>query len=870
MFFKNLKLSVIAFLVLLWGFSISFALPGSPVETHYLENRMMIMTKEDHSKNLIAMCIYVKGGSRTETPELSGLSHYYEHLIFRGGTEKQKELETRKMFRSLGTFFGFTSNDVTCYYIVTPQENFDEALWRYADVVMDLVPDQKRIERERQIILEEIYMYRDRPDYRVWDLLEENAYKSHPYKRPVIGFEEVVKKADLNLLKTFYEERYVPNQMVMAVVGNFDTPRMMEKIKGAFGSYSKGGESFELGISELPQTQFTEIKEKMRCSSSYLLLGYHIPEAKSEDIPLLNLVSTILTDGKSSRLQKRLKVEKNLVFSVKSYVIERKDPGLFVLDCQIDPGVEKEVVEIIFEELKRFSQDEISKAELEKAKKKIENSYYYDNQTYISQAKRLCHYGANSNILLEASYLERISNATASDIKEVVSKYLGPANATLAVVMPENREDLSFKEIASKYGFEKPISEEKVKKTQKIVLENGLTMILKEDHSSKTIALEGYVKGGLWVEDPQKNGIASFVSKTIMKGTRNYSAKKLPQIIDSLGIEIFSKSFADYTEVGLLSTLQNLNRGLEIFSEVLFYPVFPQEEVEKVREDILTQIQSIPDRSYDLTNKEFAKTIFDKSPYSLPILGEKNTITNILKEDLLAFHKKVYVPSNVILAVVGDFELGKMKKELAKVFSDLTTVNPVDFEIVNEFPQREKKIKSIPADKTQITFNLGRMGVGVTHPDYFPLKLVERILGSKLFFKYVYEKGMAYRMWTYLRPTMGSSPFTFEMGVSPENFEKAYKGILGEVKNLIENPISEKDLEVAKKNLLTDISFAQEKNSGTARYLAFYEMVGKGYGFAENYSVVINRVTKEKATQVAKKYLDPDKYTLVIVGKDSE
>jgi len=831
---------------------------------------MMVLSKEDHSKNLITMCIYVKGGSRTETPELSGLSHYYEHLIFRGGTKKQEELETRKSFQSLGTFFGFTSNDVTCYYIVTPKENFNEALWRYADVVMSIVPDEKRIEAERQTILEEIYMYRDRPDYRVWDILEETCFQVHPYRRPVIGYEDVVRKADLSLLKTFYEERYVPNQMVMAVVGDFDTPEMMEKIEGAFGSYPGGKESFELGFSEPSQTQFREVIEKMRCRSSYLLLGYHIPEAESGDIPVLDLVSTVLTDGKSSRLYKRLKLEKNLVLSVDSYVLERKDPGIFVLECQLDPGAEKEVVEKIFEELKKLSEEEISEAELEKAKKKIENSYYFDNETYKSQAQRLCHYAANSSIMLEASYLERILNTTSSDIIRVTSKYLIPTNATLALVMPEERKDIAFKEIASKYISDKPYYGEKQRGAQKISLDNGLTMILKEDHSSKTIALEGYVKGGLWAEEPDKNGICSFVSKALLKGTRNYSIQDLSRIVDSLGIKLSSNSFADYTEISLLSTPENFKKSLEIFSEVMFFPTFPPEEVKKVREDIITRIQSIPDRSYDLTNREFAKAIFDKSPYSRPVLGETNTIENISRDDLPAFHKKVFVPSNVVLAVVGDFHKDKMEKELKAVFVGLLKGTPIELRIVDELPQEKKRIKTIPEEKTQVTFNLGRMGVAVTHPDYIPLKLVERILGSRLFFKYVYEQGMAYRMWTYLRPKMGSSPFTFEMGVSPENFEKAKEGILGEIKNLTENPISEKDLKIAKKNLLTNISFAQQTNSGKARYLAFYEMVGKGYGFLEGYFEVINQVTRERAGEVAKKYLNPDKNTLVVVGKLEE
>jgi predicted Zn-dependent peptidase len=183
---KNYK-QVILFLLLFFLPLPCFALPGSPVKVHSLDNGMQVITKEEHSKNLVAINIYVKVGSRTEYPEISGLSHYYEHLIFRGGTDKQKELETRKAFQSLGQFFGFTSEDVTCYYMVAPKENLDEALWRYADAVMNLKVTQEKIESERQVVLEEFNMDEDQPDYYSWLLLEKSAYRRWTYMQSRLG-----------------------------------------------------------------------------------------------------------------------------------------------------------------------------------------------------------------------------------------------------------------------------------------------------------------------------------------------------------------------------------------------------------------------------------------------------------------------------------------------------------------------------------------------------------------------------------------------------------------------------------------------------------------------------------------------------------
>ncbi|HEX9911909.1 MAG TPA: pitrilysin family protein [candidate division Zixibacteria bacterium] len=869
---SNLKKfrSMILVLIPLFFFPIlSFALPGSPIKIHFLDNGMQVITKEEHSKNLIAINIFVKGGSRTETPDLSGLSHYYEHLIFRGGTDKQAELETRKAFQSLGQFFGYTSEDVTCYYMVTPKENLDEALWRYADAVMDLKVTQEKIETERQVVLEEYNMDEDRPDDAVWQLLEKNAFMVHPYGQTIIGSREVIKTANLDRFKTFYQERYVPNQMVMAIVGDFNTDEMMAKVKSFFGKYPKGKESFELDKVEPEQTKFRQAFKRMKTSSSNLCIGFHIPEAAHPDIPALEVLQAILTQGESSRLYQVLKKENNLVLYVNSYVDQRKDPGLFEIYTQLNPENEKKVVEIIFKELSRLWQEEVSKEELNKAKSQIENSYYFDNQTYISQAQRLSYYAANSNLLLESSYLDRIRNTTPSDIKRVAVKYLKPVNATLALVKPEDSAEPDFSDLADKYSSLLPALTEISKKTkpEKIVLPNGLTILLKEDHSSKTIALEGYIKGGVWLEEEKNAGLNNFTAEMLLKGTKDYSADELAQKIDSLGINLNAQTTLDYSRLSLLTTLETFKDGLNLFVQVLFYPVFPEKELEKTKTDIIAQIQRVKDLSYDLTNQEFAREIYDKSPYKRSIPGNEETVSKLSSEDLKKFHNQAFVPANIILSLVGDFNPEEMKNLIKSNFEKIPFIPAPKFSLIDEPSQKKEISLVIPEEKLQVTFNLGRMGVSVTNPDFLPLKLVERILSSRLFFKYVYEEGMAYRMWTYMQSRLGSAPFTFEMGVSPENFSKAKNGILNEVKALLKSSLSDKEVETAKANLISGFYLSQQTNTDQAKTMAFYELSGLGYLYGEQYPDLVSKVKAFEIMKMAKKYLDPEKFTLVAVGK---
>ena len=176
-----------------------------------LPNGLRLVLVEDHSKPLAGLCIFVNGGSRTESPGLSGLSHYYEHLIFRGGSARQQELEFRREMQRLGEESGgYTTNDYTCYGFTSPTANLDEALWRSVDAWMALKLTEPKVAKERQVVMEEFNQGEDRPDYKVYFQIERLMFRDHPYKRDTIGLKDTIENSKLSTFRTFYEERYVP------------------------------------------------------------------------------------------------------------------------------------------------------------------------------------------------------------------------------------------------------------------------------------------------------------------------------------------------------------------------------------------------------------------------------------------------------------------------------------------------------------------------------------------------------------------------------------------------------------------------------------------------------------------------------------
>jgi zinc protease len=402
-----------------------------------LPNGLTLLMQEDHSKPLVGVCIVVNGGSRTEDPKLSGLSHYYEHLIFRGGSARQQELEFRKEMQRIGEESGgYTTNDYTCYGFTAPTANLDEALWRSLDAWLALNLTQPKVNKERQVIMEEYNQGEDRPDYKVYYQIERLMFRDHPYKRDTIGLKDAIMNSSLATFRTFYADRYVPNQMILSVVGDFDPKVMSSKIEKGFAKYPRGKDNFELGITEAPQTEFRMGVETMKTPSTWTYLGFHTPSYRDADSPTLTVLASLLGKGTSSRLYRALKEKENLVTDVSADFETRKDPGMFVVATQMPPANEAKVFGIIRDQLLQLSKEPVPADELARVKASLVNDYAFAAQTPFKRAERLCVYGLMSDASVAALWPRMLEAVTPDDIQRAAAAYLAPTQASYSVVRP--------------------------------------------------------------------------------------------------------------------------------------------------------------------------------------------------------------------------------------------------------------------------------------------------------------------------------------------------------------------------------------------------------------------------------------------------
>ena len=861
-----MKKLTILYLILLLP-ALLFAGEGTRLTT--LDNGLTLYTKEDHSRPLISLFSIVDGGSRTETPDIAGLSHFYEHLIARGGSKKQAETEYRRQMMLLGQSHIYTYDDGTAYGFTVPKENFDEALWRLADFMMDLIPDTAGIRKERTIVLEEYHMsYADNPQGRVYEQLLRTAFTRHPYYPTTIGLPEVIESADLEKLRTFYEERYVPNQIVMAVVGDFQTEKMIASIRHEFGKYPPGRISFELGEMEPEQTAFRQVADSMDVSSSYIMFGYHIPPTASPDMPAIKVMSHILGGASNSRLDKALKIDQNLVLYVHATPDFLRDPSLLYLSMQCAPENEEEVIRETLEAIRSLVSDGVTKEELTAAKEKLIADEILSNQTYRGQAENICRYAISESPSLAFQMANLLEAVTAQDVRRVAADYLNPSQATLSLIVPKGKpvRDYSTIVVEEKKDLGKLLWTPPEPQTLHAVLDNGLTVIVREDYASPTVCMTIFVRGGQWLEGEGKAGVAYLTADMLGRGTRDYSREQLLAIKEKLGINLWATAYEDYIQLEFNGLSKRLDDGLDILDQMLFYPTFSEENFKAAKADQLQAIEAVEDQPWEYTHREALADLYERSPYRNLVIGEAESVSKLSRKDVIHYYNEAFVPANMIVVAVGDVKASQLIKQVEALWGIKPKKKAPEIKLVQDEPSRTVSARHVFKQKDQNTFNISFLAVGVKDPDFLPMVLAKRILNTRLFFKYIYDKGMAYRMWTRLHPRMGQARFYFEMGVSDENFPVATKGILADLDTFLKNPISEEDLDIAKKDEITRNKMIYQTNEGVANALGYWETVGLGYKFFDEFPRKINKISAKQVEKAARKYLGVDRYQLVNVG----
>lgn len=817
--------------------------PASYPEVHAftLENGLKVLLVPKPGTGITTVNIWVNVGSLNETRETAGISHFFEHMLFKG-TEKRPGGIDREVEALGGRTNAATSYDFTHYYITLPSEHTELAIDMIADITQNSTFPEEEIAREKEVSMREFDQRTDDPRLFAFFTMRQDFYKVHPYQLPIIGYADSLEKLTRDDLLAFMEKYYVPNNMTLIVVGDIEVERTLQIVKEKFGAMQPRELAVESYPQEPPRTEkvIKEIRRDVR--QGYLIYAWPGPSIKQpEDVYAMDVLITLLSEGRGSRFYKKLRKELGLVTTIDAGYFTQKEPGIFNVYAEFPYENRAAVEGAILSEIKRILDGDLSQTELERAKTVLLANEAFGAETGAGLARILGFYSiVAGDYTFALTYPEKIRAVTVEDVIETARKYIDLDIYYQLVLIPEAIPEQEAAE-------------------ELVILPNGLKLILREDHASVTVALQAFVGTGARAEPAELTGIAALTSRLLLRGTTTRTEEQIFEEIENLGARLSQDVLPDMAYVSLVATRETLDRALPIYLDVLLNPAFAPSEVERAKDELIKEIKARADRNFSVIYDNFQKALYGDHPYGR--FPTPESIARITREDIVKFYQRYYVPNNMVIAVVGAFDRAQLLallraklQGLPKGSEDLPLKpQPVQFDLFEH--------KSVEAAR-QIALTwmiLGYPAPAVASPDYPAMKLLNAIVGggmsSRLFSELRDKRGLAYSTGAFYPSRAEDSHLVTYIITLPQNAETARQGILEILQQIKEHGVPEEELERAKSYVIGNYRIEHETAERRAWYLGWYETLGVGYQMDEQYPELIRGLTSEDIQRVAQKYL---------------
>ena len=403
------------------------------------------------------------------------------------------------------------------------------------------------------------------------------------------------------------------------------------------------------------------------------------------------------------------------------------------------------------------------------------------------------------------------------------------------------------------------------------VTANGMTVLFLEQHFLPTVEIHALVKVGSAQDPPDKAGLANLTASLLDEGTQTRTSRQIAEQIDFVGGSLAAHAAEDFTTASARVLKKDADLGFALLADVLQHPAFHKQEFERVRTQILGEILSDDDDPGNVAMKAFHQLIFHGHPYSWPAHGSEDTLNKITVADVQQFHAREYVPNQTILVIVGDLTQEQAATLVQTHFGSWKKGTPSPYQIKKPTPIDRKMVQLIEKDLTQSTIVLGHTGISRTNPDYYAVTVMNYILGaggfsSRLMDSIRDKQGLAYGIMSQFDSRLLPGAFFISLQTRTEVTNQAITGVLTEIKGIRDAPVTDQELNEAKSFIVGSFPLRVDSSAKLANVLAQVEFYNLGLDYFTSYPKAIEKVTKDEVLRVAKQYLDPQHYALVVVG----
>ncbi len=880
-------------------------IPRLEVETYNLPNGLTVILHEDHKTPVVSVNVLYKVGSKDEKPGRTGFAHLFEHMMFQGSKNHDSDyfLPLEKLGAQLN---GETAEDQTVYYETVPSNALERALWLEADRMGFLLPSmtQQKLDNQRDVVKNERRQSVDNVPYgQAEEMLLEALYPAdHPYHHSVIGSMADLSAARLSDVAAFFRTYYVPNNAILCVVGDFQLLQAKQWIEKYFGPLSRGPEVKPPGRNVPSLSAPKQVRSTDAVSLPRAQLIWPTVPAGHPDEAALDVLATVLGGlPKENRLFRALMYDRQLAAGVNASHPTQLLTGTFEAELYARPGEKlDELKKIVEAEIDRLKKEGPTPLEVKKAQNERESALIMGLQSVTRKASVLNQsMQVHGDPLGYRTELEKVFKVTPDDVTRVARQYLGANRIELdilpgapasrpaeAAVDRSNQTPMSSPTLAEiKDSFDRstmpelgPTPHYAPPRFDRRALSNGLELLIVERHELPIVTVDLIVKSGETSTPRGKEGLASIAASLLDEGTKTRDSLQIAGEQAEIGATVTATGDLESTTVSLTTLTRHLERALDLYADIILNPSFPEKDLHRLKLQRLAQLRARADDAEQTAAAVFPRLIFGLDhPYGRLDAGTPRSVESITRDDAVAFLKRIMVPGNAALVVVGDTRRDTITAALEgrlRTWSRGPVPQSPSVAAPASPPLRGVYVIDKPA-AAQSVVKVGKIGAARKSPDFFPLRVMNAILGgqfaSRINLNLREDKGYSYGAESDFSFRRGPGPFQVGATVQTAVTKESLVEVMKELTDITgRRPVTDAEMAFAKQGIIQGFPGRFETTFGVAGQFAILVTDDLPDDEFTHYQERVEAVGKDEVNRVAREYVTPENMSILIVGDRSQ
>lgn len=834
----------------------------SPVERHTLPNGLTLVHRPDFSSEVVSVQAWVKTGSIHEDALIgSGLSHYLEHMLFKGTSRRDGKSISREVHAIGGSVNAYTTFDRTVYYIDAPSTAFRKVVDVLSDIVLHSVLPEHEVERERAVILREIDMGLDDPDRQLSQALFRTAFQRHPYREPVIGHRPLYEQVTSDELRAYYHARYVPNNMVVTVVGAVTPEDCLAEVEKCFGAVPRG----RLAPVRLETEPVQLAARREDIVGDYNIyrggLGFKVPHLSHPDSPRLDALAHALGGGESSLLWERLRNRQNLVHYIDCRNWNPGGRGLFWISYACDPGKSHQVECAILDLLAEVVEKGLPESVVEKARRQALSSEINGRKTMSGQASRL---GLGEvvigDIYYGRRYLQRLQAVRSGDLQAAAQRYL--VNESMSAVtlgpLPEGgRSPAELEETLSLEPFEE------------IGFANGARLLLQPDSRLPKVHLRCVLQGGPLYEPAVQRGVSALLAELLTKDTARRSAEEIAELIESIGGSFSATGGNNTISLSIEVLPADLGIALELLADALTAPAFDETTFQTEREAQVASLMEDDDEILEYGFRKLRERFFGPHPFAIGSDGRIKDLEALTRADVAAHYHALVRAGNIVLSVTGDFQRESLLKGLRPLLEKQLPAEPFQAAEAKTHGPIEAYAGHEAMDREQAVVLQAYPDVGIQGADFIVAEVLNELfsgMSSRLFERVREDQGMAYYVGTTRVIGLREGMFVFYAGTHPSQAGSVVEEMDAEIARVVAGEVTDDELARCRTRLKAARPMGKQTIGARAMHAAIQVTYGLPIDDDAEHAAQLDQVDAAALARFAQAYFTSDKRVQLVVG----